>query len=154
MQSLPSERMAYSCTNQLTVPPENQDKLIHSTCSVPQFFKLIILKSEVSLSLFCRKCLVPLGSNAVEKNKAGTAFDNVLWEMANCYTSGTNRTVCSRGVLSTWKYTHFTHEPKKEWNSFEALNIEPFWKSGPIRVGRSSLLWEWWGTATGCRKKW
>lgn len=70
--------MAYSCTDQLTAPPENQDKLIHSTCSLPQFSKLIILKSKARLSLFCRKCLVPLDSNAVEKNKAGAAFDYTL----------------------------------------------------------------------------
>lgn len=34
---------------------------------------------------------MPLGGNAAEKNKAGTAFDSVCWEMAICYTSDTNQ---------------------------------------------------------------
>lgn len=58
---------------------------------------------------------MPLGSNAVEKNKAGTAFDNVLREMANCCTSDTDRTVCSHWVLSTYLKVHtLHHEPEKE----------------------------------------
>lgn len=84
---------------------------------------------------------MPWGSNAVEKNKAGTAFDNVLWEIANCYTSDMNRTVCSHWVLSTCKFIHLTHEPKKEWNSFEALNIEIFWKSLPVCVIWMYAIW-------------
>lgn len=123
--------MAYSRTNQLTDPPENQDKLIHSTCSLPQFFKLIILKSQVRLSSFCRKWLVPLGSNAVEKNKAGTAFDSVLRERANCDTRDASRTVCSRWVLSTWKLTHFAQEPEKKWDAFEAPK---YWAALEIRL--------------------
>lgn len=56
---------------------------------------------------------MPLGSNAVVKNKAGTAFDNVLRKMANCCSSDTNRTVCSHWVLSTRKFTHFIRSLKR-----------------------------------------
>jgi len=90
---------------------------------------------------------VPLGSNAVEKNKAATAFDNVLWEIASCYTNDVDRTVCSHWVQSTWKFMHFTHKRKKEWNSFEAIGIEPVWKSTPVCVIQMYAIWLFYSNA-------